>query len=161
MSAIVRIVKQIILHHTESNRETTTLAMVDEWHAANGWGVDVGGRIIHCGYHGLITGDAAFHVARPASVIGAHAYGDNQQSVGYALTGMNDCTDAQVDTFVQVCAAQCKKTKAKDTRDGVLWLVTPETILGHRDVDPTDCPGDNLYHRLPEIRARVAAYLVA
>jgi hypothetical protein len=161
MSAIIRVVKQIIVHHSESGRDTTTLAMIDAWHEANGWGVQVGSRVIHCGYHGVITGDAKFHVARPATVQGAHAYGHNAETVGYCLTGMNDCTDAQVETLIQVCAAQCKKARAGDTRDGVLWLVTPDSILGHRDVDPTDCPGDALYARLPEVRRRVAAYLAS
>jgi hypothetical protein len=159
MSVILRVVSQIILHHSESARDTTTLADIDAWHKVNGWGVQVGDRVIHCGYHGVITGDALFHVARPATVIGAHAYGFNAHTVGYCLTGNDDCTDAQVDRFIQVCAAQCKKAAAKDTRDGVRWEVTPAQILGHRDVDPTSCPGNALYARLPEIRERVAAYL--
>ncbi len=32
----------------------------------------------------------------------------------------------------------------------------PSTIVGHRDVNSTDCPGRNLYSLLPQIRKDVA-----
>lgn len=34
--------------------------------------------------------------------------------------------------------------------------VTLQRISGHRDADSTDCPGDAMYRRLPELRQRVA-----
>jgi hypothetical protein len=37
--------------------------------------------------------------------------------------------------------------------------VDPGTIVGHRDVWPTRCPGDVLHGRLPEVRAAVTARL--
>ena len=48
----------------------------------------------------------------------------------------------------------------------VTWLckiynITPgtHTIVGHRDVNSTDCPGRHLYVMLPQIRKDVAAKL--
>ena len=35
----------------------------------------------------------------------------------------------------------------------------PSTIVGHRDVNSTDCPGRNLYSLLPQIRKDVARKL--
>jgi hypothetical protein len=163
MSVILRTVNQIIVHHSESPRDTTTLADIDAWHAANGWGVAVNGQMIHVGYHWVITGDGEAHMGRPASVIGAHAYGDNAHSIGICLTGDFEpgkprWTEAQLRRLVQLCATYCKRTITHETSDGVLYQVKPEDILGHRDVVATACPGD-LHAELPHVRQLVAAYL--
>jgi len=34
--------------------------------------------------------------------------------------------------------------------------LTVEAIAGHRDWNPSECPGDRLYELLPAVRARVA-----
>ena len=33
------------------------------------------------------------------------------------------------------------------------------TIVGHRDLNSTECPGQNLYDQLPELREEVAKIL--
>ncbi len=44
-----------------------------------------------------------------------------------------------------------------NTRYAAGTLVRLPTIAGHRDTGYTDCPGDALYARLPDLRPRVAA----
>jgi hypothetical protein len=50
-------------------------------------------------------------------------------------------------------------------RDVCVWLCRTydldpfKAIVGHRDFNRTDCPGDVLYARLPELRRVVAARL--
>jgi hypothetical protein len=36
------------------------------------------------------------------------------------------------------------------------WGIQPDDITGHRDHTETACPGEVLYHRLPELRSAVA-----
>ncbi|MBA2449138.1 MAG: hypothetical protein H0V51_14055, partial [Chloroflexi bacterium] len=43
--------------------------------------------------------------------------------------------------------------------DDALWRDDLAAVSGHRDCVPTECPGEHLYARLPELRERVAARL--
>lgn len=139
----MRKINDIVIHHSASARDTTTVAMIKSWHLAKGYS-DIG-------YHYVITGDGKLHVGRPAEQIGAHAYGRNTDTLGINLTGNFDIEKpkpGQVDTLVQLLATLCKRHKLK-----------PSDILGHRDTIATSCPGNNLYNMLPEIRKKVATYL--
>ncbi len=53
-------------------------------------------------------------------------------------------------SLVQVCGWLC----------AVYELDPYRAIVGHRDYVATDCPGDVLYGRLPELRRAVAGQLV-
>ena len=55
-------------------------------------------------------------------------------------------TPEQIDSLERLLAFLCR---IYDIEAGVT------TIEGHRDVNATDCPGDNLYRLLPQIRRDV------
>ena len=139
----MRPIKRIIIHHSASPRVTTTIQQIEGWHKKAGYkGV---------GYHKVIEGGGLVRQGRPDEEIGAHAYGHNHDSLGVCVVGNfeNEQPDeAQIDALVQVLATLCKRHGLKAS-----------AIFGHRDVNPTACPGKHLFSKLPAIRQRVAAYL--
>ena len=96
------------------------------------------------------------------AVIGAHAEGVNTGSVGIALLGdftAASPTSASVDGLKAMLAWETDRhdldptASSPYTRVADGSVVTFPNIAGHRDTRATDCPGDSLYSRLPEIRA--------
>lgn len=139
----MRKITRIVIHHSASGRDTTTVADITRWHIEK--------KYDGIGYHRVIEGDGEVKMGRADERIGAHAYGANTGSLGICLTGNFDTekpSPAQVEALVQVLAALCK-------RHGL----PASAIVGHRDTIATSCPGENLYDQLPAIRTRVAGYL--
>jgi uncharacterized protein with LGFP repeats len=113
-----------------------------------------------------ITGEDAL-----GSVITAgHALGVNQGSMGVAFLGTltsRDATAAAKSSLVNLLAWECDHhdldphgiTDYVDP-DGSTSPYTPTqpipNILGHRDVNATECPGDKFYPTLPSVRDAVA-----
>ncbi len=82
-------------------------------------------------------------------MVGAHAYKNNDDSVGIVLTGnfnIGSPTTSQIKSLENLLTTLC----------GVYRLIPDElSVIGHRDVNSTACPGDMLYDMLPQIRKRV------
>lgn len=141
-SRIAKITK-IVIHHSASGRDSTTFEDIKRWHLQKGW--------IDIGYHFITMGDGSFKIGRPETAMGSHSVGFNYNTLGICVTG-NFMTEkpstAQIKTLIQILAALCKRhgLKASD-------------IIGHRDVNNTSCPGDNLYNLLVYIRLEVSKYL--
>lgn len=136
-------IKELIVHHTDSDRDTTTFEQIRQWHLQKGW-VDIG-------YHFVFTADGKQHVGRPQTVMGSQALHHNSNALGLCVTGnfeKQHPTDEQIHSLIQTLAVLCRKYKLK-----------PSAIKGHRDVNQTTCPGKNLYSKLPYIRQKVAEYL--
>lgn len=79
--------------------------------------------------------------------MGAHARGHNSYSIGICLVGDGDppVTPRQLVCLVNLCAALC-----------IVYRLDPMTdIVGHRDLCPTECPGDDIYARIPALRSDV------
>ncbi|GAB3431435.1 peptidoglycan recognition protein family protein [Flindersiella endophytica] len=84
--------------------------------------------------------------------VGAQTANHNSHTIGIENEGLYtdvDTTVALFDSLVATCAWLCT----------VYGLDPHEGIVGHRDYVNTQCPGDVLYARLPELRDRVAAAL--
>jgi N-acetyl-anhydromuramyl-L-alanine amidase AmpD len=99
------------------------------------------------GYHYLIRKNGMIEQGRRPDMVGAHAYGHNKNSLGICLAGNFDIgkpTAAQMDAVKELCRWLCQKYKLDPLRKG--------TIVGHRDLNDTACPGKRLYRRLEEIR---------
>ncbi|CAM3330319.1 N-acetylmuramoyl-L-alanine amidase [Stackebrandtia soli] len=86
-------------------------------------------------------------------VLGAHAAGGNTNSIGIENEGLY--TDvapptAQYNSLVHLCAYICQQ-----------YQISPSTssIIGHRQVTATACPGNVLFGMLPQLRADVATML--
>ena len=95
----------------------------------------------------MIRKDGTIEQGRRPQMIGAHAYQHNKNSVGICVAGNFDLAKpnaAQMDSLKLLTAWLCHKYKLDPMRKGV--------IVGHRNLNDTKCPGDNLYKKLDEIR---------
>jgi hypothetical protein len=88
-------------------------------------------------------------IARNGLVIGAQSLHHNRHTLGIENEGTYSKDDVPArlwKSLVEVCAWLC-----------VAHNLDPATaIVGHRDYNSTDCPGDVLYRRLPRLRKQVA-----
>lgn len=113
--------KGIVLHHAASNG---SVEQIHRGHLNRGW--------VGIGYHFYVRKDGSVYRGRPENWIGAHAVGHNTK-IGICAEGnfMNDkMGDAQKKSIIEVIAYLLDKY-------GDL------TILRHKDVDATACPGTN------------------
>lgn len=165
--------EKFVLHHTAgsdgSDNPEGTIRGVYYWHAVVlGWG-DIG-------YNYIIGQDGTIYEGRYGGdgVIGAHVYrsatcaksrfGDasleanfNKGTVGIVILGDYE-KKKSLSSVVQDSLARLIAYKAKDfdiIPDGEGYLIddTYPNIVGHRDLDCTDCPGKHLYQRLDDIRS--------
>jgi hypothetical protein len=106
-----------IAHHTAS---TASVEAVARYHVnTRGWA--------GIGYHYYIEPDGRILLVGGLDTIRAHAYGENEDTVGVALQGLYTDTwptDAQLDSLARLLATQPE------------W-----TVQGHYDVANTICPG--------------------
>ncbi len=135
---------------------------------ANGWG-DIG-------YHFLVDRFGRVWEGRAGSmhqpVIGAHAQGFNNGSVGVAVLGTFTGaapSPPSVDGVAQVVGWTLGKagvdpmshttmTSAGSDRYRAGRTVRFPTVAGHRDAKSTACPGRRLYDQLPQIRTSARGY---
>lgn len=85
-------------------------------------------------------------------VVGAQALNHNRHTIGIENEGtyMRASVPGRLwSSLVETCSWLCR----------VYDLDPYRAILGHRDLGATDCPGDVLYRRLPELRRTVASRL--
>ena len=132
----------IVMHHIGGSNREVTAAEVHQWHLNNGWA--------GIGYHYLIHQDGTIERGRPRDTIGAHCYGENDHTIGINVVGEFDGawpTAAQLDSAARLLAVLCQ-----------IYRLHPDegTIVGHRDLSSTACPGQHLYDLLPDIRKKTA-----
>lgn len=137
----------IVIHHVGIPDGDTPASAIHRAHLANGWA--------GIGYHYVIRKNGVIERGRPLAVVGAHAYGENYHTVGINVTGNFDKevpTDAQMKSLTELVTALCR-----------IYHIDPgpATIVGHRDVNSTDCPGKNLYRLLPQLRDDVELNIYA
>ncbi len=119
-------IKRLIVHHSASPL-TTTIEDIQKWHVEeNGWD-DVG-------YHFVISQIGIVYRGRDLAYQGAHARGNNNDSIGVCLVG-NNSEYLNVWTTEQVGALQRMWNSFK-----MLWRGIE--VYGHRDIaEGTECPG--------------------
>ena len=133
--------KAIIIHHVGQPSGDTSAEVIHKAHLAQDWA--------GIGYHYVIRKDGTIERGRPLVAVGAHAQGHNYDTIGINVTGNFDTerpTPEQIDSLERLLAFLCR---IYDIEAGVT------TIEGHCDVNATDCPGDNLYRLLTQIRRDV------
>ena len=172
-------ISRLAVHHTVTTNNDpdprATVRAIYAYHTqSNGWAdigynflVDAQGRI----YEGRYS--RAYASGEPVTgedsagrgVIGAHAAGNNTGSVGVSVLGtFTDVapTAAALDAVGNLLAWKADR-HGIDPKGNATWYnadgspKTLPTIVGHRDVGQTACPGDKLYALLPSIRDDVAA----
>ena len=125
--------KFIILHHTVSNRDKTTLADVDAWHKVRwNWKSSLGH---YMGYHFLITGDGEIYQGARLSEERAHVRGYNNQAIGIALTGNFE--------IEKPSEAQLKSTENLLEKLTKEHFISKRNVRGHLELSRTLCPGRN------------------
>ncbi|HEX8384848.1 MAG TPA: peptidoglycan recognition family protein [Rubricoccaceae bacterium] len=118
--------------------------------------VDGAGRVYQ-GRAYLAAGSFGPGRTPPALALGSHVGGKNTGRIGVSVLGCfgggpgeRGCEDvpsaAAVEALTRLLAALC-----------VAYDVAPSTIVGHRDLAATACPGRHLYARLGQVRGAVAA----
>ncbi|TCS79300.1 peptidoglycan recognition protein family protein [Pectinatus cerevisiiphilus] len=135
----------IIIHHVGGTNRDVSAAEIHQWHLANGWA--------GIGYHYVIRKDGTIERGRPRDVIGAHCYGYNKTSIGINLVGNFEeayPTEAQLASGEQLTAYLCQLYRLN---------ATDNIIFGHRDLNDTLCPGENLYNQLEDFKQAVFAKL--
>lgn len=158
---------RVIVHHTvTANDERDPAARMRAIHAfhvkGNGWSdigynfvVDQAGRI----YEGRAGGAGSTgEDGAGRGVIGAHADGHNTGSVGVAILGTftddrATPSDAALDAVAAVAAWKLGSRGIDPLASG--------TLIGHRDVVATGCPGGGCQRRLPELRERTRDRIAA
>lgn len=140
-------ITKLVVHHSASPRDTTTVAKITEWHKEKGFTT--------IGYHKVILGDGSIKDGRSESTMGAHAKGANQGSLGVCLTGNFETeqpTTAQVRSLVVVLSDWCRQHRLK-----------ANAIYGHFNVPggttATACPGANLKSQMSTIKENVTKSL--
>jgi hypothetical protein len=152
----------IVIHHTASGNVTDYSLQqafrISHWiqdlHMdQNGW-IDAGQQLtISRGGYVLEGRDRSLYaIGRGANVMGTHTANHNGHTIGIEHEGIYvsaSVPTALFESSVQTCAWLCD----------IYGLDPHAAIVGHRDYNVTQCPGDRFYARLPELRDRVAAAL--
>lgn len=157
-------VKHIIIHHAAgsntANNYTDVVRNIYVYHtASNGWN-DVG-------YNFLIAQDGTIYEGRDGqkimdgdNVLGAHFCSQNGGTMGICLLGdymTAQPTDKSLESLAKLIAWKTKKEKIEPIGNS-LHTVSGRilnNISSHRDgTCSTDCPGDNLYAKLEQIRQK-------
>jgi len=142
-----------IVHHTvngngySQGQVAGMIRGVQAFHqGSNGWS-DIGYNFVVDRF-GTIWEGRQGGVTRP--VIGAHAQGHNTNTVGIA--GLGDFSSAGPGSAMVNAIGNLAGWKLS------LSGTTPNgnTVLGHRNVGQTGCPGNGLYNQLPTIRSVAA-----
>ena len=147
----------LVVHHTASANSTDyseahahQLARdIQQWHFGNGW-IDSGqqltisrGGYVMEGRHeslGAVSGGVDH-------VLGAHVANYNSTCIGIENEGTYTSegpTQALWDSLVETSAWICGQ-----------YGIPSASILGHRDFNSTECPGEVLYGMLPDLRVAV------
>ena len=136
----------ITLHHTSEYpgmnqlNDIQTIQAIARYHREHlGW-ADIG-------YHYLIGRDGKIYEGRPRQMQGAHVGGHNENNLGITVIGdfvKKLPSTRQLDTLKIFLSEQLKATHLGIGK-----------LYGHRDLKPTQCPGEQLYRWLQNYRRHV------
>ena len=161
-------VSHVIIHHSATYNDLTDYENVVRniylFHTqSNGWS-DIG-------YNYLVAPDGTIFAGRSAgnqsvardNIQGAHFCGQNSGTMGVCLLGNYNTavpSDVAINSIVQVVGWKISKEELNPFGEKTHPTnASLGTIAGHRNGCATECPGDNLYARLDEIRAKVANHV--
>lgn len=142
----MRPIRRIVIHHSATrDSETLSWEAIRQAHLARGW-ADVG---YHYGVE-MHRGACQVLVGRPLYYPGAHVTGHNADSIGLCVIGNLDEDKPhprQIDRLLDLL---------RDLIEVFGFLPDRDTILGHRDLARTRCPGahldvDDVVRRLAEM----------
>ena len=124
----------IVLHHSGSAMDRTTIHNIHRWHLELGW--------LGCGYHYVIHSDGSIFQGRPIDAVGSHARGFNNKSVGICVVG--DFEEEYPSLYQQESLGKLLVYLINDKLQGQSL-----SIKRHKDVGATLCPGRNFSYFIP------------
>ena len=139
----------IVVHHAgfpDGDKDSSAEDIHKFHQEVNGWA--------GIGYHYVIRKDGTIEQGRRPLAVGAHAYHHNKNSVGICVAGnfnLAKPNSKQLDSLKLLTAWLCQRYKIDPMKRG--------SIVGHRDLNDTSCPGDNLYKKLGELRSYCRDFL--
>ncbi|MBR8741404.1 peptidoglycan recognition family protein [Nocardiopsis sp. MG754419] len=150
----------IVVHHTATGNVSDTSTghaaglsrSIQGYHMdSNGW-IDTGQQLtISRGGHIMEGRDKSLQAIREGRhVLGAHTADHNSHTIGIESEGTYTSATppkALMSALVDTCTWLCL----------VYRLDPQEAIVGHRDYNATNCPGDKLYSMLPKLRDDVGS----
>ena len=172
-------IKGAIVHHTEGNNDYTQAQVPQQirnvYHyqaVTRGWG-DIGYNLVVDKYGGVWEGR---YGGLTKAVKGAQAYGANSETFG--ITIMGSYLKAAPPTVARQAMSKAIAWKLNvhgiksssaliqvpghwNLQAGNGKKISVPTVSGHRDVSPTDCPGDPFYAQMGTVRSEVQAHLDA
>ena len=135
----------VVVHHTGNPWDDDLSAEeIHQSHLAQGWS--------GIGYHYVIRKDGTIEEGRPEWAIGSHAFGENNHTVGIHVCGNFEIATpsaAQIESLAYLIGWICEKYDIVPNADHV---------VGHRDLMPTACPGEELYNMLQTVRGKSIWY---
>lgn len=158
-------VRMLVVHHTamavgpDSRTPVERVRALYEYHANNrGWG-DIG-------YHYVIDEEGQIYEGKSGGdyVVGGHAYCHNVGTVGVALLGN---FDLELPSQTQMRSLQWLLDELADRYEIALDRKirfhgkSLPTVVGHRDLVSTDCPGYYAYGVLAQVRDHLESGLLA
>lgn len=121
-----KVITHIVVHHSASH-PSTTLEEITKWHKERGFNA--------VGYHKVITDDGVIHNGRPETKVPASVKDHNKGTLAVCVTGS---FNRDTPTSFQLISLELMIAEWK--------LKYPAAkIVGHRELAPTICPGDNLF----------------
>lgn len=135
----------VVIHHTGNPTDDDLSAEeINASHQAQGWTC--------IGYHYVIRKDGTIEEGRPHWTVGAHAYGDNDHTIGIHVCGnfeIGEPTQAQIESLAMLLANIC---------DDYGLPIDKDHVVAHRDLMATACCGENLYNQLQTVRGKAIWY---
>jgi len=125
------IIREIIIHHTSSSRDNTTIKNINDWHKLR-WPGFVSSLGYHIGYHYVILGSGEIIQTRRDNEMGAHSV-PNDGRLGIALTGNFDIDSPS--------EAQLNSLSPLLTKIKLNYELADNNIYGHWEKSATACPG--------------------
>lgn len=150
----------IVVHHTATGNVSDTSTShaaalsrsIQSYHMdSNGW-IDTGQQLtISRGGHIMEGRDKTLQaIGDGKHVLGAHTADHNSHTIGIENEGTYSSATppkALMSSLVDTCTWLCL----------VYRLDPQDAIVGHRDYNSTNCPGDKLYSMLPKLRDDVGS----
>jgi len=137
-------IEYIVIHHTASNRDRTTIKDIENWHKAR-WSHFVSSLGYHIGYHYVILGNGQLVQTRKDYELGAHTI-PNDGKIGVSLCGNFDIekpSHAQLRALSRLLDDLKRKHNLNNNR-----------IQGHYYFSRTACPGRNLIQWIKDYKKR-------
>ncbi len=156
-------VRGVIVHHTAGTNDyspdqvPSILRGIYSFHVkGRGWN-DVGYNFLVDKWGRVWEGRAG---GLDRAVVGAHTLGYNTQTMGISVMGdysVNSPSDDAVSSVAAIIGWKANIHGFSPTGQADLYGRTFPAVIGHRDANNTDCPGNYLYGALSTIRQRAAA----